>query len=233
MNVKDWITPARPAISSLIQDQGWIGIPWPLWLVHAPVLHPPHSPFSSFNSTGRTNSWIFSPSSHWTTRAISPSMVVPFFRQVSQAASGSEGYFTPRTCCTGHWAGIWSIGFTQTRYVEGNYHILLWTADLYTDDPAHRLVPKLVSLTLSRLDFLHGVVDDTLDFLQGRRNRKIGLKRLVIQSCRVHRDDDESLELEDLVKVIKWIDSEEMGSNYEGSDGGLYSDGFGCYPGAY
>jgi len=116
---------------------------------------------------------------------------------------------------------------------KGAINLLRWTTDVCTDDPAQRLIPKLVSLTLSRLDFLHGVVDDTLDFLQGRRNRKIGLKRLVIRSCRVHRDDDESLGLEELVKVVRWINSEEMGSDYERSDGGIDSDEFDCYLGGY
>ena len=97
---------------------------------------------------------------------------------------------------------------------------------MYADNPAQRLVPKLTTLTLSRLDFLHGVVDDTLDFLRGRRKRKIGLKLFVIQLCRVHRTDDDTLGLAKLVKETRWIDAEVMGSDYEGSDNALDSDEF-------
>jgi len=97
---------------------------------------------------------------------------------------------------------------------KGAIDLIRWTADACIDDPARRLIQKLVFLTLSRLDFLHSVVDDVLDFLRGRRDRNIGLKRLVIQSCRVHSGDDESLGLKDLVKVIRWIDLEEMGKDY-------------------
>jgi len=101
-------------------------------------------------------------------------------------------------------------------------------------DPAQQLLPKLVSLTLSRLDFLHGVVDGLLNFLRGRCNRGIGLERLVIQSCRVHRADDDTLGLEELVKETRWINQEVMGSDYEGSDvGSLDSAEFDQYLGIY
>lgn len=63
-----------------------------------------------------------------------------------------------------------------------------------------------------------------LDVLQGRYDRKIGLKRLVIQSCRVHTADDDELSAKGLVGEIKWIDVEEMGSDFEGSDQNPYSD---------
>ena len=75
-----------------------------------------------------------------------------------------------------------------------------------------------MTLTLSRLDFLHGVEEDILDVLRGRRDRNIGLKRLSIQSCRVHRDHDDEGYFEGLVEEVEWIDVEDMGTDYEGTD---------------
>jgi hypothetical protein len=97
------------------------------------------------------------------------------------------------------------------------------------DGSAQQLVPKLVSLALTRLDLLHGVVGNLLDILKGWRDHKVGLKRLVVYSCRVHSADD-ALEFKGLVKEIKWCDVVEMGSGYGGSEIGFNSDNPEAYP---
>ena len=56
---------------------------------------------------------------------------------------------------------------------------------------------------------------DLLAFLKERRGKNVGLKRLVVESCRVHTIEEEFGEL---VEEVKWINPEEMGSDYEGSD---------------
>lgn len=52
-----------------------------------------------------------------------------------------------------------------------------------------------------------------MDVLKRRRKRKIGLKNLVIRSCRVHKDEYRS-ELRKLVKKVKWDNINVMGSDY-------------------
>ena len=74
-----------------------------------------------------------------------------------------------------------------------------------------------MSLTLSRLDILHGAARHLPAFLKRRRDKKIGLKRLVVRSCRVHTAAQE-LKARELVKVVKWIDVEVMGSDYESDE---------------
>ena len=56
-----------------------------------------------------------------------------------------------------------------------------------------------------------------MNALNGRCDRNVGLKSLVIQSCRVHKVEYVS-ELLELVKEVNWGNIEVMGSNYEGSD---------------
>ena len=89
---------------------------------------------------------------------------------------------------------------------------------MYADDPGQQPVPQLASLTLSNLDFLHGVEEDILDILRGRRDHNIGLTKLVVQHCRVHRAHDDEGYFEGLVEEVKWIDVEVMGTDYEGSN---------------
>ena len=102
---------------------------------------------------------------------------------------------------------------------KGATEISCWVVDTCADDPGQQLVPKLVSLTLSNLDFLHGMEEDILDVLRGRRDNNIGLERLIIRSCRVHRAHDDEGYFKGLVEEVKWVDVENVGTEYEG-----YSD---------
>ena len=105
--------------------------------------------------------------------------------------------------------------------------------DAHVDDPTQQPVPELGTLTLSHLDFLHEAVDDMTDVMRGRRDCKIGLKRLIVRLCRVSTADDDPSDLENLVEEIKWVDVEDMGLGYEGSDEDLGIDEFGCYSDDY
>ena len=124
----------------------------------------------------------------------------------------------------------------RPRHVKHN----IWdiTPVTYTSigEPA---IPKLTSLTLSRLDLLHGVAGDLYDLLDGRCDQDVGLERLVVESCRVHTIDDVA-QFEELVEELDWTDPEEMGSDYEGSENsgldqlseyerGLYNDFYDFY----
>ena len=53
--------------------------------------------------------------------------------------------------------------------------------------------------------------------LKGRHDGNVGLKKLAIQSCRVHKVEYMS-RLKDLVKEVKWDNLEVVGSDYERSD---------------
>ena len=73
--------------------------------------------------------------------------------------------------------------------------------------PAQPIVPKLTHLTLSNLDLLYGTSDVLLRTLQGRKDREVGLKRLVIRSCRV-RSKQEMSNFKDVVKEVECSDLE-------------------------
>lgn len=92
------------------------------------------------------------------------------------------------------------------------------------------MVPKLVSLTLSRLKLLDGACDDLRFSLQGRHDKKAGLGRLIVCACRVHSEGDLS-GLKGVVKEMELSDLEEVGSEYEESekDPELDSDNFMCH----
>jgi hypothetical protein len=90
--------------------------------------------------------------------------------------------------------------------------------DTYAAKSTRQLIPKLASLTLSRLDFLFAAEQGMLDVLQGRRDCKIGLKRLVIRECRASRINYETLGFKELVGKVEWIDMEEMRSDYDSSE---------------
>jgi len=77
-------------------------------------------------------------------------------------------------------------------------------------DKSGQAVPKLESLTLSHLDILFGYEETLLDVLKERRNRNVGLKKLAVQSCRVHKDEYKS-KIRNLVKKVKWDNVEVMG----------------------
>lgn len=56
-----------------------------------------------------------------------------------------------------------------------------------------------------------------MSLLKERRDGNVGLKKLVIQSCRVHNLEYRS-KLAELVNEVKWDDVEVVGSDYEGTD---------------
>jgi len=56
-----------------------------------------------------------------------------------------------------------------------------------------------------------------LDLLKERRDRNIGLQKLIVRSCRVHKAEYES-SLRQLVKKVKWDSMAVVGSDYEGTD---------------
>jgi len=89
--------------------------------------------------------------------------------------------------------------------------------DAYAGTSVRQLIPKLVSLTLSYLDFLPAVEQDMLSVLQGRRERKIDLERLVIKRCRVRGANNDTTGFKELVEDVKWIDVEEMSSGDDAS----------------
>ena len=101
---------------------------------------------------------------------------------------------------------------------KGATRISCWVADLCADKPGHQPVPKLESLTLSNLDFLHGAEGDLLEALQGRLDCNIGLKWLVFDWCRVHHSHGSAAGFNKLVEEVEWNNVEEMGSDYNGSD---------------
>ena len=89
---------------------------------------------------------------------------------------------------------------------------------MHVDGKVQQPLPKLVSLTLSRIDLLHGTLENLLDVLGRMRDDNNRLKRLIVEGCRVHRGVDVEEFTEELVEEVEWTDVEEMGSDYEGSD---------------
>ena len=85
-------------------------------------------------------------------------------------------------------------------------------AHIYADEPTQVMMPKLTSLTLSRLDIVDGACKDLLRSLQARRDKEIGLGRLTIRTCRVHSEEDLSV-FKGVVKEVEWSDLEEEGSS--------------------
>ena len=68
-------------------------------------------------------------------------------------------------------------------------------------------------LVLSDLDILFDCEKDLLGVLKGRRDCNIGLKKLVVRSCRVHKGEYVS-KLRELVKEVKWDNVEVVGSGH-------------------
>jgi len=56
-----------------------------------------------------------------------------------------------------------------------------------------------------------------LDVLRGRRDCNAGLQKLVIQSCRVHKDEYRS-KLKELVKKVKWENVKVVRLDYRETD---------------
>ena len=84
---------------------------------------------------------------------------------------------------------------------------------MYKAEPYQQTLPKLELLTLSDLDILFDCEEDLLGVLRGRRNCNVGLKRLIIRSCRVHKAEYAS-KLREIVKEVKWDDVEVVGSGH-------------------
>lgn len=83
--------------------------------------------------------------------------------------------------------------------------------------PTGQTVPKLVSLTLSRIDLLRGVGGELLAFLERRYNQDIGLKHLVVESCRVHTAEEE-VNSKEYVDKVEWIKPKEVGFYFESEE---------------
>ena len=112
----------------------------------------------------------------------------------------------------------WVVGAVDCRNkgtLEINTKTRAQMTCAHADDPAQPVAPKLASVTLSRVDLLHGVCGVLLAFLRGRRDREVGLKRLVIRSCRVPSEGALS-GFKEVVKETEWSDLEEVGSECEG-----------------
>ena len=53
--------------------------------------------------------------------------------------------------------------------------------------------------------------------MEERRNHDVGLKKLVVRSCRVQKVEYE-LKLREFVEEVKWDNVTAVGSDYEGTD---------------
>lgn len=93
------------------------------------------------------------------------------------------------------------------------------------DSPHLPLVPKLKSLTLSHLDVLYGLNLELLTVLKGRRDQNIGLKNLIVRSCRTHEGDKEKLR--EVVKKVKWVNVVEKSADAEETEEDSDSDELG------
>lgn len=62
-----------------------------------------------------------------------------------------------------------------------------------------------------------------MDVLKGRRDRGVGLKRLVVRLCRVHEDEYRS-RLGQLVEEVEWDGVIAVGSSYRGTENGPDTD---------
>jgi hypothetical protein len=77
--------------------------------------------------------------------------------------------------------------------------------------------PKLHSLTLRDLDVLLTAQQKLLDTLEKRSKHHVGLKSLVVHSCRV-TTNEYAANLRTRVKKVTYEDVEEMGSDFDGTD---------------
>lgn len=82
-------------------------------------------------------------------------------------------------------------------------------------ESSRRIIPKLAAMTLRNVDLLQNADIDLLLILQDRRDENIGLEQLVFESCCVHRVEKD---FEEVVKEVKWVDVQEMGSGFGASD---------------
>ena len=138
--------------------------------------------------------------------------------------SEDEEPFSFTTRKLGYPAGAGCIVFRQSRFVPTNYHKPHRFTHIRTDAPFGGIIlEKLESLTVSHLDILSGRGEQLLDVLKGRRDRGVGLKRLVVRSCRVHEDEYRS-RLGQLVEEVEWDGVIAVGSSYRGTENGPDTD---------
>ena len=85
-------------------------------------------------------------------------------------------------------------------------------------------------MTLSHLDILYGREEQLFDVLKERYDHNLCLKKLVVRSCRMHEDEDES-RFEEVVEEVEWDDvivveglnlDRDSDSDGEGVDLGVY-----------
>jgi hypothetical protein len=84
---------------------------------------------------------------------------------------------------------------------------------MHTVEPSQPTVSKLQTLTLYDVDVFSRLYKKLLEILKRRHDRHVGLKNLVVQSCRVptvgYKED-----LKGLVKKVIWDNVMDMGSDY-------------------
>jgi len=85
---------------------------------------------------------------------------------------------------------------------------------MHTDKPYPPVALKLQSLSLNNLNVLSGRYQKLFNVLEQRSNNHIGLKILVVDTCRVPTVED----FEGLAEEITWEGVTEMGSDYGGSE---------------
>jgi len=97
---------------------------------------------------------------------------------------------------------------------EGSFRMATETPRRFTHaciaNPYQQPLPKLESLTLADLDILFDSEEELLNVLKWRRDCNVGLRKLVVRSCRVHRAQYVS-NLRELVKEVKWDNVEVVG----------------------
>ena len=113
-----------------------------------------------------------------------------------------------------------AIDFGNQGTLEINTKTRGQMTSTHADNPGQPVAPKLASLTLSRLILIYGV-HKLLSYLRERKDREVGLKRLVVRACRVHSAEDLS-GFKEVVKEIEWSDLEE-GSESEADPEGFDS----------
>jgi len=92
------------------------------------------------------------------------------------------------------------------------------TCTLHIAEPNWHSALKLESLTLSHIEFFYSRWRRLLDVLEERYDRNLGLKNLVVRSCRVHEEVIGS-QFRKLVENVEWDDVREVDSEL-----GLYEE---------
>jgi len=85
---------------------------------------------------------------------------------------------------------------------------------MHTANPDQPIIPKLKSLSFQNISLFYSLHQKLLEVLEERRHHDVGLKGLVLRSCRVPSDRCKA-DLKGLVKKVTWDNMMEMGSDYE------------------